>query len=172
MKLILLILSTAIFIATNPIPQLLENDPNENHNMDFSIPENEVKKFSLDPITYIKEHFNMVEYISKNPGKKAENYHVYFRSPKGYVMVTYDRSGNMKKTYQNFQDVNLPREIMKEIYQSHKGWVVTEVKYTASGNRDYVNKKRYKIRLKKGNSVEKLIKTERFEEVDALELVE
>ncbi|MCP9200366.1 hypothetical protein MKO06_10625 [Gramella sp. GC03-9] len=121
------------------------------------VKESYAKQFEKDAVKFLKENFNINEFLKIHEPDKNEEISVRVQSPKGLLMATYDSDGSLKNTYQKFNDIALPSEIRNQLYKAYgNGWVMTENKYVASGREDEIDKETYTIKMKNGSSKEKL----------------
>jgi hypothetical protein len=125
----------------------------------FVIRENYVGEFSKDPIKFMKENFDIQNFISFLDQKKStdfqethyESYRVKFSTNKGYLEAKFSTDGELKGTAQNFKNILVPLDIRRELYANYKGWNMVKNTYTASGTSDQIDKELYRIKLKNGN---------------------
>lgn len=136
--------------------------------MSFVIPEVRVVAFHSNPLKYVKSNFDIHRLIEENDSKYDE-YYVYFRSPKGRMVVNYDKKGKAISTKQKFKDVILPRETSLSIYRDYKGWDIVGNKYIAVSRKGEVKKEFYKVKLR-NDKKRKILKIEVDNNESMLEL--
>ncbi|THD67851.1 hypothetical protein E7Z59_09380 [Robertkochia marina] len=82
-------------------------------------------------------------------GTKSE-YFIEFKSDKGSMYTTYDKTGEITKSRENYRDIALPVEVRDEILKDNIGWELKGTEYATLYKDEAVYKKVYKITLKKG----------------------
>jgi len=125
----------------------------------FVIRENYVGEFSKNPIKFMKENFDIQNFISYLDQKKStdfqkshyESYRVTFSTNKGYLEAKFSKDGELTETAQKFKNILVPSDIRTELYTNYKGWNMVKNTYTASGKSDQIDKELYRIKLKNGN---------------------
>jgi hypothetical protein len=128
-------------------------------NNTFIVRESKVGEFSANPIEFMKENFDIQNFISYLDLKKNtdlqkshfESYRVTFSSDKGYLEAKFSRDGELTDTAQNFKNILVPLNVRRELYTNYKGWNMVKNTYTASGKSDQIDKELYRIKLKNGN---------------------
>lgn len=138
------------------------------NSMSFVIPEVRVVAFYSNPLKYVKNNFDIQQLIEENDSK-YDSYYVYFRSPKGRMVVNYDKEGNPISTKQKFKDVVLPHKTGLSIYRDYKGWDIVGNKYVAVSRNGEVKKEFYKVKLQNGKK-NKTLKIEVDNDESMLEL--
>lgn len=106
-------------------------------------------QFSNDPIKFMNDNFNIFDF-KKSQKEKYDSYLVDFRSNKGHLLATFDRNGELVKTYQRFKNCKMPVSIRQEIFQNNKGWSIVNYKYFATGKSDKIDKETYTVHLVSG----------------------
>lgn len=122
----------------------------------FKITERYKGQFSDNPILFMKETFNMKYFIDQPENAKYDSYVVNFKSSNGHLKANFNKKGDLTSTYQRFKNVKLPLAIKRDILNTHKGWIIKNNVYVASGKRDLIQKELYKIKLKNGKKVKTL----------------
>jgi len=125
----------------------------------FIVKENVAGEFSKNPIGFMKENFDIQNFISFLDLKESadlqkshyESYQVTFSSSKGFLDAKFSKDGKLEETSQNFKNILLPLNVRRELYTSYKGWNMVKNTYTASGKSDQIDKELYRIKLKNGN---------------------
>lgn len=146
-------------IETNPADKQPTTLPisqgGKTNNASYIIPEVYVVAFHSNPLKFAKKNFD-IEQLIENNGSKYDEYYVYFRSPKGILIVNYDNDGKIKSTYQRFKNVVLPYKTSLHIYKNYKGWKIVKDKYVASSSNGDIKREFYKIKLRKDKKTETL----------------
>lgn len=129
----------------------------DNHS--FIVKESHTGEFTKNPIKFMKENFDIQNFISYLDQKKStglqksyyESYHVTFSNDKGYLAAKFSKDGELKETVQNFKNILVPLNVRRELYNSYKGWNMVMNSYKASGKSDQIDKELYRIKIKNGN---------------------
>ncbi len=74
-----------------------------------------------------------------------------FKSPKGQIIATYNKQGDLIAVEEAFKNIALPKHLIESIYIKHPGWTVTGTIYSVSYRENKFLKMRYEVQLKKGN---------------------
>ena len=122
----------------------------------FNVKENFAGEFSKDRLAFMKANFNITDFIASLEPGNYDGYQVMFKSSCGALEAKFDKEGKLLYTTQNFKNIVLPLNIMRDIYGSHKGWTVVKNKYYATTRGDIINKEIYRIKLKNGNRTDNL----------------
>ena len=128
-------------------------------NNSFIVKENYVGEFTKNPIKFMKQNFDIHNFISYLDQKKStdlqkshyESYRVTFSSNKGYLEAKFAKDRELTETAQNFNNILVPLDVRRELYTNYKGWNMVKNTYTASGTSDQIDKELYRIKLKNGN---------------------
>jgi hypothetical protein len=129
----------------------------DNHS--FMVKENYAGEFSENPIKFMKENFDIQNFISYLESKEnsdiqklnIDSYQVTFSSKKGYLDAIFTKDGKLEATSQNFKNILLPLNVRRDLYTNYKGWNMVKNNYTASGKSDKIDNELYKIKIKNGN---------------------
>ena len=124
--------------------------------------EDYVGEFEKDPLAFMKNNFDIEEFISQVQNEDYEYFLVSFRSRKGELEAKFDKVGDLLNTNLKFTNILLPREINHQLYRDHKGWAMVKNVHIARTSKGDVKKDLYRITLKKGNQKKNL-------KIDALE---
>ncbi len=96
--------------------------------------------------------------ITKYPlfDNSDRNYTIVFKQSKGFILATFDKDGNIIKSYERFKDIAVPVSVRNYIGQNYPGWIHQGNSYlvTYSGKQDV--KKIYKVEIEKGNLQKKI----------------
>jgi hypothetical protein len=120
------------------------------------VKESYVGQFSKNALKFIKENFDGSDLIKALNNPDYGTYLVSFRSSKGYLEATYNKDGELERTFQKFQNIALPYDIRNQVYISHTGWTMTKNTYVASGKKDMLDKEFYSIKLERGNKTQNI----------------
>lgn len=120
----------------------------------YRINENYAGQFMKDPIAFMKENFDINNFMAEVANEKYDSYQVTFKSGQGLLKAHYNKNGELVRTFQKFENIVLPLDVRREVYNTTKGWTMIENKYIASGNSDLIEKEVYKVKLEKGNKTQ------------------
>lgn len=118
----------------------------------YTVSESFSGEFVDNPIAFMKANFDIQNFIAKYENRGYDSYQITFQNGKGYLLAEFDNDGEVVKTFQKFEDIPLPLDVRRELYNSNKGWTMTQNKYMASGRGELLEKEIYKIKLENGNS--------------------
>ncbi|MGA8854535.1 MAG: hypothetical protein WB492_10205 [Christiangramia sp.] len=116
----------------------------------IKVKENYATQFQADAIAFIKENFDIVQYLNYQNVAPEEIIIVTATSSKGRLIATYDGRGNIIKTYQKFNDIALPYDVRNEVFANHIDWTMTKNRYVATGELDQIDNQKYIITLERG----------------------
>ena len=114
------------------------------------------KQFESNPIRFLSENFDIAKFIEANEDQGLGDIIVRIESSKGYLKANYDKNGDLEKTYQQFNDIVLPYELIQKLYVDNPGWSMTENKYLARSHGEEIVHEKYVIKMKDGNNSRKL----------------
>ncbi|HSI71245.1 MAG TPA: hypothetical protein VK941_13500 [Gillisia sp.] len=114
----------------------------------LKINEEHAGEFSRNPILFMKQNFNIEDFVNNLDGEIYNYYVVDFKSRKGNLEARFSNRGELIRTTQNFKNVALPHEISKDLLLDHSGWIMTGNSYTAVGTGDGILREKYKVQLK------------------------
>ncbi|MFV8226562.1 hypothetical protein [Christiangramia aquimixticola] len=120
-------------------------------NFTFNIKESYTGEFEKDALGFMQANFDILGFIQETQNEDYDSYLVTFRSGKGYLTADFDKEGNLVKTSQKFENIILPLDVRREVYQANQGWTMTANKYAASGRANLLEKEVYKIKLVNNN---------------------
>lgn len=113
-------------------------------------------QFQKNPIRFMKENFDIHQFIGQLEGNNYDNYLVEFRNRKGALKAKFDSKGTLVSTAQRFRNVPLPLQVSRQLLTDHSGWSMVRNSYVATGNGDALDKEQYKITLKNGNRTQNI----------------
>lgn len=117
----------------------------------FKIRETYAGQFRSDPISFIRENFDIHQFIEANKVFEDETYRISFSSKSGFINVTFDDKGKIIGTHQELENVPIPKALLEEIYRAYPGWSVVNNKHIESSSREKYFDSYYKLRIKNGN---------------------
>jgi hypothetical protein len=83
-------------------------------------------------------------------------YTVSFYIPEGKIVAVYDEEGNILRTIERFQNLQLPEEVITALKDRYKGWQIVEDVYLIEYNNKKGVNRTFKITLKKGKKTQKV----------------
>lgn len=137
-------------VSFSPVSVIDENS------FSVTIEENYAGEFQKDPLAFMKNNFDIMEFISQLPGDDYESYLVSFRSRKGELRAEFDKVGNLLSTNQRFENISLPLDVCHQLYREQKGWTMVKNVHIASSKKDAVIKDFYRITMRNGKEKKNL----------------
>jgi len=128
---------------------------NGNH-YKVNIQENYVGEFEKDPLAFMKNNFDIKEFISQVQSEGYESYLVSFRSRKGELRAEFDKVGKLLNTNLKFTNIILPQDICHQLYRDYKGWTMVKNVHIANTRKGDVKKDLYRITMTNGNQKKNL----------------
>lgn len=129
----------------------LKVDPNSN-SLRLFIPEEYTGEFAENPLMFVKQKFNISEFIEANEDSEFDNYRVSFRSSKGRLNAVYDKDGNLTSSSQIFKNVYMPYRTTVDLLKQNQDWVIASNKHVAISREWNIEKDYYKVKLRKGKA--------------------
>lgn len=126
------------------------------NNLEVMVKEDYAGQFSENPIKFMETNFNIQDIIGSLESGDYDQIDVTFKSRKGFLLASFDTKGELLKTTQRFNDIALPNELCRELYQNYKGYTIVKNKYVASGLGNTINKHHYLVTLKNGNDKQRV----------------
>ena len=137
-------------VSFSPVSLIDENS------FSVTVRENYAGEFEKDPLAFMKNNFDIREFISQLQGEDYESYLVSFRSRKGELRAEFDKVGNLLATNLRFENIALPLDICHLLYREHKGWTMVKNVHIARSKKDVVNKDLYRITMRTGKEKKNL----------------
>lgn len=117
----------------------------------FILTDDHKELFLRDPVKFCEQNIDISELIESIDSEDKDRFVVKLRSKKGYIKATYNREGQLLRTFQKFQDKAFPLEMSQKLFHDYNGWTITENNYVANGRGNKVNKEKWRISLRKGS---------------------
>ncbi|MDX1543741.1 MAG: hypothetical protein R3214_07335 [Christiangramia sp.] len=121
----------------------------------IKVKENHAKQFQSNAIKFLVENFDINRFM-REAGEDTDQVNITVKSSNGLLLASYDKNGELVKTYQKFKDIPLPPAIRNQVYAQYEGWTMTKNKYVASGMEDKIDKEKYLVQLERGKDKENL----------------
>ncbi len=129
---------------------------NEGEDLKYVVLEEYSGQFLKNPITFMRENFDIQPFIEQMKGENYDSYLVEFRNNKGYLEANFNSKGVLLGTAQKFRNIPLPLAVSRQILTDHTGWAMTKNLYVATGNGDAIDKEFYRITLKNGKNTQNI----------------
>lgn len=140
-------------ISYNPTAKILFQDY---ANGIFIVQERYAKQFQANAVKFLVDNFDIYGFMRANEDQNFDDVYVTLKSDSGFLKATYDKNGEIVKTFQKFKDIALPPEIREMVYSAHKDWTMTANTYTAKGKSTSLDKELYTVTVENGKNKEKL----------------
>lgn len=107
------------------------------------------------------DHVRSLEYKVAGPGSQSfkkldkkvnKPYEILFKSNKGSIHATYDKSGQIIATLERFEDVKLPDAVRNAVFKNHSKWILFKTDYFVSYELGKKVMKEYKVQIRNGKS--------------------
>ena len=80
-------------------------------------------------------------------------YYISFYIPEGKIVAAYNAEGEVIRTIERFEDVNLPTAVRDAVADRFPKWKIVNDVYRVTYNRTKGANKSYKLKLKNGNKI-------------------
>lgn len=135
---------------------LFEEMSRNGNNFSVNIRENYPGEFEKYPTGFLKNNFDINEFIALTRDLNYDSYQVTLKSRNGMLKANYDRDGKLGKTFYKFKNVDLPYALKQQIYLDNKGWSIVKNSWIAKGREGMTEKNIYRIKLKNGNKTRQI----------------
>lgn len=116
----------------------------------FVVKEAYGREFVHDPLDFSKKNFSMKTYIKNAKKKEYHGYKVSLKSNHVYLLMEYDRNGELLYNFRRIKNKNMPKAVKDSILRSYKNWRVIKNDYVASGKQDKIDEEVYNIKINNG----------------------
>jgi hypothetical protein len=140
-------------IGFSPTASELTQDGNQ---FSFAVKELYRGEFQKDPIAFLNQNIDMEQFVELVRDQNYDRYEVNLKSTKGSLEAHFDRDGKLGATYERFEDILLPRNLMAQIYDDYKGWEMVKNVHITRGLNGQVQSEFYKIKLKNGKDSKRI----------------
>lgn len=130
-------------------PASLKLDPYSN-SLTIQMSEDRVGEFGENPLMFLKNHFDFQSFANQNRGNNFDNYQIWFKSTKGYLLANVDKDGNLLSSSQRFKNVMLPKEDRDKILADYGKVKFTSSKYFASSKGWDIDRAYYRVKISDG----------------------
>ena len=83
-------------------------------------------------------------------------YEVFFSHSDGRVIATYDKDGQIVKSFEKFKDIPVPAPIRNTVYETFPDWTISKHTYVVSYYRNRSIEKTYHFQIRKGKEKKNL----------------
>lgn len=120
-------------------------------------------QFENNAIRFLKENFDIHEFLRLNKTENFDQVMVLFSSSRGSLKAQYDKNGELVKTFQKFRDLPLPKAVTEQVQHNYRNWSVVHNKYLATSRKDEIVKEKYVIHIQKGSMKDRLVITPKYD---------
>lgn len=114
----------------------------------YKVHETYMGEFERDPLAFLVNYFDIDNFIEQVKQEDYDSYIVNLLSGNGHLTANYDKSGNLTKTSEKFEDVILPPALRETLYRDHEGWEMVKNVHITTGRNGLVDRDFYRIKLK------------------------
>ena len=83
-------------------------------------------------------------------------YEVFFSNNSGRVIATYDKIGQILKSYEKFKNIPVPSAVRNIVYSTYPDWKINKNSYVVSYYKDKSVKKTYHFQIQNGKKKKNL----------------
>ncbi|WP_029036863.1 hypothetical protein [Salinimicrobium xinjiangense] len=130
-------------------------DPNTN-SLEIEIPEKTVGEFQRDPLAFMKNSFDIQQFIADNEESGYHSYQVNFISNKGFLVARFNQSGELVSSFQKFKDVRLPENARLQILEKYRDAAILGNRYVASTKGWDIHKAYFKVKVRDAEGIQRL----------------
>lgn len=130
---------------------IFSNVENDSKNVDYLI--NAMEKGQAKDVSNWQSkiaNFKINE-LSIFTKKERSKYHVAFKNKRAKLNIDYDHEGNVLYAQEDYQNIKLPKEVLKRLPKDLKDWRIEKTQYRIIYVMGKASKKSYKVTLFKGN---------------------
>jgi hypothetical protein len=132
----------------------LKLDPNQQ--LTLKIPEKSVGEFQEDPLSFMKNHFEIQKFIMDNQDLQYPLYIVTLKSKKGFLEARFTQSGELISSFQKFKNVRLPENARLQILEKYRDATIAGNRYLATSNGWDIDKAHFKVKIRSNGKIERL----------------
>lgn len=136
-------------------PTSLKMDP-VNHELVIKVKEKAFGEFQRDPLAFVKNHFNVKQFIRENEKLGYDSYDIVFRNRAGQLFTTFDNKGELVSSIQRFKNVPMPEDTKLAIMENYRDAKILSNRYAAYSKAWNVEKEVYRVKLQDGDKVRRL----------------
>lgn len=91
--------------------------------------------------------------VKKSPyyDDESDKYFISFNIPEGAILATYDSSGKLLRTVENYRNISLPRVVTQAVMERFPRWKIPQDTYLVNYYEESGARKVYKLTLENGN---------------------
>ncbi|MFV8839301.1 hypothetical protein [Salinimicrobium soli] len=136
-------------------PVSLKMDP-VNHELVVKVKEKAYGEFQKDPLAFVKNHFNVQQFIRDNEKLGYDSYEIVFKNRAGQLFTTFDNKGELIGSRQRFKNVPIPDDTKLAILEKYRDAKILSNRYAAYSKSWNIEKEVYKVKLQDGDKVRRL----------------
>lgn len=136
-------------------PESMQRLPVSNRLL-IKISGNAAGEFEKDPLTFMKNIFDVEKFIADNRDGEFDAYRVFLKSRKGKLAANFDQSGNLISSSQIVKDAILPQNARLQIPIEYQDAVIVKSGYYATTRGWKIQRAYYKLKLREGNKSKRL----------------
>ena len=116
---------------------------------------------NLNPDSRVLELENkFISYKIDNDFDGKESYLLLLEVEDGFLAATFNKNGKLVSVVEKFENVKLPEKVRNSLAKKFPEWKMMKDKFLYVQKRGEVKRKEYKISMKKGNKIRRLIVNE------------
>ncbi len=142
--------SAEVFYESGKLPEVVLKKAGEEFSIyypDYSNPDSRVQKLES-------------EFISYDLGKDFEGHDEYLlilEVEDGMLAATFDDTGKLLSVVERYQNARLPAKVQKSLAKKFPEWTMVKDKYVFVQRDGEIKRKEYKVILRKGNKVQRVV---------------
>lgn len=118
------------------------------------LPEKFAGEFQNDPLTFMKNNFDVKKFIEDN--REYDEFWVDLKSRKGHLAAKFNKKGELVSSAQKFKDVRLPENARVKILEKYRDAAIVGNKYLCSTKGWDINKEFYVVKIKEGDKTRRV----------------
>ena len=122
----------------------------------IKIPEKKLGEFGKDPLTFMKNNFEIEQLLSDNANEDYTKYQVNFITKNGKLIAIYNNDGELISSKQRFKNMRLPYDVQLEVAKLYNGATILGTKSFAHSRGWEIEKEYYKIKLNYGDKTRRI----------------
>lgn len=135
--------------------ETMKLDPNSNQ-LVIKIPEKVVGEFQKDPLSFVRDKFDIQKFVRDNEEKDYGRYIVHFKSLNGSLIANFKDDGSLVSSHQKFKNVKLPEDARLQILAKYRDARVVKNNYSAFSRGWDLKKEFYRVKIKDGDRTRRL----------------
>ncbi|WP_423818898.1 hypothetical protein V5739_15335 [Salinimicrobium sp. TIG7-5_MAKvit] len=128
----------------------------ESHQRSIELPEKLSGEFQQNPLAFMKTRFNVQKFLKDNEEADYDAFEVFFKSKKGFLKASFNKTGDLISSNQKFKNIPLPQDVRLEVFRLHRDAMIEGIKYTAFSKGWDITKEIYRIKIKDGDKTRRV----------------